>query len=136
MCQSCLYKGRRKNTSPMNIFAKSYNNNDYTITLIEREKNVLYEIDSYLYNLNPVIVPMDASCQVRLKLALWFWRRFLNFGTFLLPILAKECGPLIEQTSTNEALCQDWNWLKLTHWFWKRRFLTVVNSYYFLIIFP
>ena len=58
--------------SPINIYAQSYNNNDYTKTLIEREKNVLYEIASYLYNLNPVKVPIDASCQVRLKLALWF----------------------------------------------------------------
>ena len=38
MCQSCLYKGRKKHESHEYICAKCNNHNDYAITLIEREK--------------------------------------------------------------------------------------------------
>ena len=71
--------------------------------------------------------PKDALCQVRLKLAKWFWRRFLNnfLNVFLLfrnylP-LEKSGGPSFELESPlpKDALCQVW--LKLAQWFWRKR---------------
>jgi hypothetical protein len=65
-----------------------------------------------------------------LKLASWFWRRrFLKFfSVFLLfcYYLPLEKGnPLhfnnLESPPPKDDLCQVW--LKLAHWFWRRRFL-------------
>ena len=59
---------------------KSINDYDYIITLIRRTKktiNFFLRIDWFLIwtNLNP-LKPKGALCQVWLKLAQWFWRRF------------------------------------------------------------
>ena len=70
------------------------------------------------FHLNKVECP---SCQVWLKLAQWFWRRFLkinNVFTLNLSLLTlrykkKCCGP-----SPKDALCRVW--LKLVQWFWRR----------------
>ena len=65
-------------------------------------------------------------------MALWFWRRFLNFGTFLLPLLAKECGPLLNKHHPMMLCAKIENWLKLTHWVLEKK---VFNSCQF-ILFP
>ena len=78
--------------------------------------------------------PKDALCQVWLKLAQWFWRRrFLNFVNvfrYLCNYLPLEKGGAlhlnkIEFQSPKDVLCQVW--LKLAQWFWRRRFLNIVN---------
>ena len=77
--------------------------------------------------------PKDVLCHVWLKLARQFWLRgFLNFIiVFLLfcnyPPLEKDgVLPLnkLESPSPKNALCQVW--LKLAHWFLKRRLLNFV----------
>ena len=60
--------------------------------------------------------PKDALCQVWLKLAQWFWRRFLNFVNVFslfhnyLPL--EKGGALhlntLESPSAKDALCQVW----------------------------
>ena len=77
--------------------------------------------------------PKDALCQIWLKLAQRFWRRFLNFVNVFslfhnyLPL--KEGGALhlikLKFPSPKDALCQVW--LKLTQWFWRRRFFNFIN---------
>ena len=70
--------------------------------------------------------PKDALCQVLLNLALWFWRRFLNFvNVFLLfrNYLPLEKGGVLhlnklESPSPKDTLCQVW--LKLAQWFLRR----------------
>ena len=54
----------------------------------------LYILKSFKYPL-----PKNALCHDRLKLAPWFWRRFLNFVISLLSPLGKEHGPSFKQTS-------------------------------------
>ena len=70
----------------------------------------------------------DALCQVKLKLAPWFWRRrFLNFvnvfSLFHYHLPLEKGGALnlikLESPSPRETLCQVW--LKLAHWFWRKR---------------
>ena len=69
--------------------------------------------------------PKDALCQVQLKLAQRFWRRFFNFvNVFLLFLnylpLEKDVALLLnklESPSPKDALCQVW--LKLAQWFWR-----------------
>ena len=74
--------------------------------------------------------PKDALCQVWLKLAQWFWRRtsrflkFTNvFSQFRNYFPLEKDGTLNlnkhESPSSKDALCQVW--LKLAHWFWRRR---------------
>ena len=73
--------------------------------------------------------PKNALCQVWLKLAQWFWRRFLNI--FKIVLLFSYYLPLekgvtfrlnkFESPPLKDALCQVW--LKLARWFWRRRFL-------------
>ena len=72
--------------------------------------------------------PKDALCQVRLKLARWFWRRrFLNFvnvfSLFRNYLPLEKGGALqlnkLESPLPRDALCQVW--LKLAQWFWRRR---------------
>ena len=72
--------------------------------------------------------PMNALCQVWLKLAKWFWRRrFLNvvnvFSLFCNYLPLKKGGALhrnkLESPPPMNALCQVW--LKLAKWFWRRR---------------
>ena len=84
--------------------------------------------------------PKDALCQVWLKLAQWFLRRrFLNFVNVFSPFCnylpLKKSRVLhlnkLESPSPKDALCQVW--LKLAHWFWRRRFLKVVNLF---LLFP
>ena len=80
----------------------------------------LYKLESPLHK--------DALCQVWLKLVQWFLRRrFLHFVNVILlfhncfPL--EKCGALhlnkSESHLPNDNLCQIW--LKLTMWFWRRR---------------
>ena len=80
--------------------------------------------------------PKDALCQVWLKLAQWFWRkRFFNFvnvfSLFRNYLTLEKGGALhlnkLESPSSKNDLC--WDWLKLAHWFWRRRFLNFVNVF-------
>ena len=90
------------------------------------------------FNLNKLESPSpkDALCQVWLKLSQWFWRRrffnFINvFSLFRNHLLLEKGGALhlnkLESPSPKDALCQVW--LKLTQWFWRRRFLNFVNVF-------
>ena len=77
--------------------------------------------------------PKNALCQVWLKLAQWFWRRFLNI--FKIVLLFRYYLPLekgvtfrlnkFESPPLKDALCLVW--LKLARWFWMRRFLNIFN---------
>ena len=81
--------------------------------------------------LNP-LHPEDDLCNVWLKLAPWFLRRFLKFVNVF--SLFRNCLPLkkdgalhlnkLEFPSPKDALCQVW--LKLAQWFWRRIFLKFV----------
>ena len=72
----------------------------------------------------------DALWQLPLKLAKWFWRRFLYFvNVFLLfrNYLPLEKGVALhlkkpESPLPKDALCQIW--LKVAQWFWKRKWKT------------
>ena len=72
--------------------------------------------------------PKDALFQLWLKMAQWFWKRFLSFinvFTLFRNYLPLEKGGALdlnkpESPSPKNALCQVW--LKLAQWFWKRRF--------------
>ena len=72
--------------------------------------------------------PMDAMCQVWLKLVQWFFRRFLNFVNVILLFhnyLPLEKGRALhlnklESPSPSDALSQVW--LKLVQWFLRRFF--------------
>ena len=86
--------------------------------------------------------PKDALCQVWLKLAQWFWRRFSNFVNefllFLNYLPLEKGGALLlnklQSPSDKDALCQVW--LELANLFW-RRFLNFFNVFsLFRIIFP
>ena len=66
----------------------------------------------------------DALC--RLKLGLWYWRRFyfvrvLLLFRYYLPLEKGETFPLNKLASSwpKDSLCQVW-W-KLARWFWRRR---------------
>ena len=66
---------------------KSISTYDYIITLIKRGKishNLLFE-NWMVLHLNKLEShsPKDALCQVRLKLAQWFWRRRLKCEKFM-----------------------------------------------------
>ena len=77
--------------------------------------------------------------QVWLKMFQWFWRRFLKvLNVFLLlpNYLPFKNGVALhlnklDSLSPKNALCQFW--LKLARWFWRRRFLKVVNLF---LLFP
>ena len=83
----------------------------------------------------------DTLCQVWLKLAEWFLRRFLKVVNvfslcgYYLPL--KKCMALnlneFEFPSSKNTLCHVW--LKLTQRFW-RRFSKVVNIFQFLLLSP
>ena len=82
----------------------------------------------------------DTLCQVWLKLAQWFLRiRFLKVvNLFLLfpnylPFWKGVTLHLnkLESPLPKDTLCQVW--LKLAQWFWRRRFLKVVNLF---LLFP
>ena len=109
---------------------KSINTYNYNITLIKRRKKTLstfWEFESPS--------PMDALCQILLKLSEWFWiRRFLNFVNVLLfrNYLSLEKGGALhlqklEFPLIKNALCQIL--LKLSEWFWIRKFLNFVNVF-------
>ena len=73
----------------------------------------------------------DALCQVWLKLALWFWRRFFKilsmyFRYFVIISHCKRVGPFIYPLSKN-ALCKVW--LKLAQWFLGRNFDNVFSLF-------
>ena len=82
---------------------------------------------------------IDALCQVWSKLAQWFWRRrflnFVNVCSLFRNNLPLEKGAALhlnklESPSPKDALCQVW--LKLAHWFWRRRvfnFFTVFSLF-------
>ena len=80
--------------------------------------------------------PKDHLCQVWLKLAQWFWRRFLNCLNIILVFLYYlpwEKGVALhlnklESPPPKDALCQVW--LKLAQCFW-RRFL---NIFFYIIL--
>ena len=89
--------------------------------------------------------PKDDLCQVWLKFAKWFWRRrflkiFSAFSLFRYNYLPLERGyplPLykLESHLPKDDLCQFW--LKLTQWFWRRRFLNNPTHFcIFVIISP
>ena len=65
---------------------KSINTYDYIITLISRRKNPLSSFENWIVpclNKLESPLPKGALCQIWLKLAQWFWKRFLNFvGVF------------------------------------------------------
>ena len=69
-----------------------------------------------------------------------FWRRrFINvFSLFrnYLPLERKPFNWQFESTSPKDSLCQVW--LKLSQWFWGRRFFLISSMYfpYFVIISP
>ena len=77
--------------------------------------------------------PKNALCQVLLKLAQWFWRRFLYFFNVVIAIsllspLWKERGPSFEQTwipFTGGSFMQSLVEIGI----WRRRFLYFVNVY-------
>ena len=62
----------------------------------------------------------------------WFWRRFLKFVTFFIFILSpfwKGCDPSFEEhKSPSPRYTQVL--FKLAQWFWKRRFLYFVNTFF------
>ena len=87
--------------------------------------------------------PKDALCQVCLKLALWFLRRFLKFVNVFslfrnyLPLKKSMALHLtkFEFSFTKDAWCQVC--LKLAQWFWRRRFfINFVNEFYYFLIIP
>ena len=77
-----------------------------------------------------------------LKLSKWFWRRgFLNFVNVFslfrnnLPLKREDLHLYgLKSPSPKNALCKVW--LKLTQWFWRRRFFKISSMYfrYFVII--
>ena len=105
---------------------KSINTYDYSITLFKRVRQ-LKKLQSPS--------PKDALCQVWLKLAQWFWRRFLNFDNVFslfpnyLPL--EKGGALhfnkLEAPSPKDDFYQVW--LKLAQWFWRRRFSNFFNVF-------
>ena len=95
-------------------------------------------------NKNESHSPKDALCQVWLKLAQWFWRRFFHFVNVFSVFrnyLPLEKGRALhlnktQSPSPKDALCQVW--LKLALWFWRRRFFLISSMYfgYFINISP
>ena len=94
----------------------------------------------------PIISPLRrvwsficALCQFCLKLDQWFCRR--RFFSFQLIFTISQLFPPLRRTwlfidklespPPNDALCQVW--LKLAQWFWRKRFLKVVNLF---LLFP
>ena len=84
-------------------------------------------------------------CQVWLKLAQWFWRRFFKifvnvFSLFRNYLTLQKGGTLhlnkIEYPLSKNALCKVW--LKLAQWFLGRNFFLILTMYfrYFEIISP
>ena len=83
--------------------------------------------------------PNNVLCQFCLKLDQWFGRR--RFFCFqLIVTISQLFRPLrrtwlfidkLESPPPNDALCQVW--LKLAQWFWRKRFLKVVNLF---LLFP
>ena len=79
--------------------------------------------------------PKDAMCQVRLKLAQWFCRRFLNLSMYfryfvIISPLEKSSALHLNKTespSPKYALCQ--LCLKFAQFFRRRRFLNFVNEF-------
>ena len=116
---SCLYSNPSPNKRPKSHIAhminisnqqthlRSYN---HSITLIKREKITM------LFFLLEFPSPNDVLSQVWLKLAQWFWRRFLNFVKVVSPFryyLPQEKGVALqlnklEFPSPKYALCQVW----------------------------
>ena len=97
---------------------------------------ICYLVNIYPLHLNKLEspLPMDALCQVCLKLVQWFMRRFFKirqciFTIHLLLSLEKRRGPLfkqflifLDQRSFEPSLVT----LKLAHWVW-RRYLSFIN---------
>ena len=105
----------------------------FTILHLHFEKGVTLHLKKK--NLNHLHPAKDALCQVWLKMAQWFWRRFLIvlnvfwlFPNFL-PFEKDVAIHLneLESPSPKNALCQVW--LKLDQWFWIRRFFKVFNVF-------
>ena len=77
--------------------------------------------------------PKDDLCQVWLKLAWWFWRKFLNIFNIILNfhfylLLEKDVAlhlNKLESPSSKDALGQDW--MKSAQWFLRRRLLNIFN---------
>ena len=85
--------------------------------------------------------PKDALCQVWLKMALWFWRIFLNFikvYSLFHNNLSLEKGIALhlnklESSSHKDALCQVW--LKLPGGSWEEDFkISSIYFHYFVIV--
>ena len=79
--------------------------------------------------------PKDTLCQVWLKLAQLFWRRFLKFVNVFslfhnyLPFEKRGALHLnkLDSSIPNDDLCQVW--LKLAKGFWRRNFFKFVNVF-------
>ena len=99
---------------------------------------IISHIKVWAFHLNKLkfSLPMNAFCQVWLKLAQWFYRRrFLNFVNVFslfhnhLP-LEKGGGLHLNNLiyhSPKDDLFQVW--LKLSQWFWRKRFVKIVNVF-------
>ena len=81
-------------------------------------------------------LPKDELCQVWLKLAQWFWRgkllNFVNVFSLFRNYHPFEKGGALHLNKLDfplpkDVLCQVW--LKLARWFWRRRFLNLVNVF-------
>ena len=118
------------------------NKHIYIITLIKRIKITLltlWEFIVFSFEEIESPSPKDALCQDWLKLAQWLWRReFFKFNVFslfrnYLPLEKSRALHLnkLESPSPEDALCQVW--LILARWYWRRRFLKVVNLF---LLFP
>ena len=73
----------RNQFKSINTFVPCY---DYTITLIKRKTPIFFLRIKWSFMCKKLESPplKDAMCQVWLKLAQWFWRRFLKFFKYFL----------------------------------------------------
>ena len=128
------HRSPEKQFQSMNTFAQS---NDFAITLRENNHYLLFE-DWFIDYLSKLEFPLHkgTSHQVWSKLVQWFCRKwvlnFLNvFSLFHYNLPLEKGMPLhlnkYESYSSKDALCQVW--LKLSQWFWGRKFLNFINIF-------
>ena len=104
--------------------------------LVKRRKTPLLSLwEVNCFSFEQTWIPFTQGGIVpRLKLAQWFWRRFLNFfnvfSLFCIDLPLEKGEDLyldkLEFPLPKDALCQVW--LKLAQWFW-RRFINFVNVF-------
>ena len=110
---------------------KSIDTYDYTITLIKRRKKTFLTLLEFIgSSFEETWIPFTQGCLVPnlVEIGPVVWRRrffnFVNvFSLFRNYLPFEKGGALhlikIESPSPKDALCQVW--LKLAHWFWRRR---------------